>query len=286
MKKQSYLGENIEYLRQRAGIKNRADFGKIFGLTGKDIKSFEIDRAVPSEEELKEISAFFNVDVYILIHERVANYVSSESATDLTNNHIDKISDLFPLAKSFEALNNPHFKKGYECEKQLLKSKLLDSEYTIPSIMEEYSAAFDDGIPEAAINNLPLLIIIGSASVTPDKESIVEKIKGNNGYLKADIINHLRGDLIRGHAVKAIDHEDFGRDSFCEEFQAIINVSMSIPEYRDLANYYLALLYLFGLDDTGLPDATSYSFGQSLMLAYKDTGNPYAENMIKLFFDK
>lgn len=154
---------------------------------------------------------------------------------------------MFPFVSSKAALKEKYFAKGYaySCLVFGMENKEAQASMNryLEQALEEYQKSYEEaGSPEAIANLLWVMCV--SYACTAEGEA----------------------------AVISTEHTE----SCYETGMLLIGILREVEEYRALAEYYLALLYVIGMGSNGAGVDFNKKVGVEMMKALVLLGNPYA----------
>ncbi len=276
------MNNNIRTLRIAYG-ESQAELGRFLGFDRKTISSYENGRTVPDPETVNRIAAHFGVTV----DELMKSELSEEGPIRLEFSNFNWFYKLIPRVASKEAMNNPKFRETLQMHNRALVSDefqkiFLLLQKCIPAyreLLEEEGCRVD-----AAVNLLSIVILIGLMECTAcnyeengalagmlEKDPEFRSILGPGGW------KQLEG----GVKMFRYLHEE---DSLMEMLDWLMILKKS-DKYRDMADYYLAMMYLCNYLLEGNDRWMNYKIGYEMLIAFMLTENRYADDFLE-FWDK
>ena len=280
------LKTNIRSLRLAYG-ETQESLGASISVEKNSISNYENGIREPDKDTLKEIANHFVVTVDDLLNKDFS-YLGKINLDSqwLTK----KIYELLPILSSENALRNTSFKKAIKAHR---------------SFYEKVKKNREDGIE---------LLVYGMVFYTEAMDDPNAKIESAANYLSLlfFIIMYLKGTIIAFHQIAAIkqirksDRKvdkilDDLNDSFYEETKNVLTQMYQSEDYckrtellfllkregglSDLADYYLALQYCWGILDNEMGMALNQKIGYEMMSSFSLAGNYYAKRFLQLFYD-
>ena len=272
---ENILGKNIEYLRKNYG-ETLDELGYVIGFERNTVKGYENGSRTPKPETISKIARYYNTTVdeimNVKLYESPAlNPQKRIYYTEISNEFLS----ILPLVESTTACENEFFLEGMKLLKKMLKN-LNAGECVKGSVIDEvmdcYSKAADEVVIEAVANSLWCIYFLWNQQYS-DFNSI-------KAYNKRLISNQVDMKEMMYEQRKINKKSAKKRAEFINDLDEVINDGIKIlkenEEWAALGDYYLALRYVVGMVDTGLPDAMNTKIGAQMMLAFAGVGNQYA----------
>jgi len=281
------LGANIRSLRIAYG-ETQEQLGEAIFVEKNTVSYYETGKREPNKETLTAIAKHYMVSVEELLN---------EDLTDLKKITVDKdafwknIEIVLPLVSSKKALENPDFRKAYDAHKVLydeLHKVSLDGIDRIDICIDGYMKAVevDEIEAEAAANFIALwyllLVMMKTAPlVIRNKPAALRQValkdKSARQVLE-DEDSSFEADA--KELLKEIDDDEM------EEMLSEMLIAIKHSEdWSELADYYLALRYVWNLVDNGLDWGFNQRIGAEMMSAFITVNNIYAARFLKYSFD-
>ena len=276
------LGTNIRALRKAYG-ETQEELGVALNVEKNTVSYYENGKRDINKDMLAEIAKHFMVSVEELLY---CDFSGIGKITIDINAFRKNIEIILPIALSDEALENEHFKKAYKSHKALYDEIRKDSTDSIDHIdvcFEEYLEACEDEKirPEATANILAVWYMLMSVKTTP----LVIK------YRPAPL---LQAAAKNPKTKQFIDNPD---PDFEKDAQEVV-ASLGDPEmmelidemkktvkrsykWSDLADYYLALQYIWNIVDNEMGLEFNLRVGVEMLNVFASVGNVYAARFLK-----
>ena len=197
---------------------------------------------------------------------------------------------LLKIVSTDQAMENKHFREAhqYHCKifDQLIEGKGYWDYYTINKYQELYKLAAEDGVLEAIVNLLwyPMCKSIYTSMLTylgiEDSSKYDDDTPAITMY-KDTMMPSLQNPEDPELEEKKSNILDASRP---EIYTLLRRLKQSnVAEYRDLADYYTALMYRFNFRTDALSPEESYAIGTELLTMGRIMENPYADDYLKMF---
>ena len=273
------LRDNIRILRQAYG-ETQEQLGKALGNMKKNtVSSYENGTRRICEEVLSKIANHYMVPVDLLLHADLSDL--KRISFDPTA-FVDNLDKCFPIVQTDEAMQNEHFRKAYRLHQRMYekaKGEYSNSFRDSGACLDEYDLATQDVSSEieSTANSLALLYIgmafMKSTELWKSSAIPVSKLFSNDPGMKIGINAELEKNA-----------DDL---SECQEMlydKALLDMVNEMrlklkrsSQWADLADYYLALQYVYSIVHNSLPDATNRTIGTEMIQSLISAGNPYAK---------
>jgi len=272
--KDNQLGRNIKRLRE-IHAETLDELGAVIHCAKSTVKGYENGSRKPDLQTLRAIGTHYNKTVDELMNTDLTDLGDITLDLNSLSGMIRLINVIVPLYSSDKAMENDNFRKGYELAQRLLdgfsKAEVMQGNIIVRIFESFITAAEESESLESVANLMWSIFIWWSQMYDPDQMlSLQNKM--------------LSKKLTFKDYMKLRDTEDAKtkekRESFIKDFDEIINVTLralkSKQEWSDLADYYLALCYVFGLVDTELTYEMNSAVGVQMMLSFMTLGNDLA----------
>ncbi len=281
----SYLPQNIKSLRTAYG-ESQMDLAFAIGLDAPSaISNYENGTRSPKSEVRKKIAEHFRITEEQLMHVDLSGMrqISFEILND-----IHKIQELtfaaFPVVCSEEALKNKVFANGYNAHMRIKKCMLAgqepdDKDYDI--CLNSYDSALeDDAIPEAAGNMLWWLLqleyIVLNQQISEGAQHLMENKISGAEFLRQCYLKNFDFENEDGtDDVSDKETMDFYND--IEEIVQDVLKKLQSSRLSDLAYYYTAIRYAYGIVKNELSQEMNQTIGNEMLWAICELGNKYAK---------
>lgn len=274
------LGKNIKHLRIING-ETQEFLGNIVGFTRSTINDYESGRRMPTPEILNTIAAHYGKTVDEIMYADLTTLENLEFQKQTLTDTFFLVKRIIPYFSSEKALNNKNFKRAYTLTEKLFSS-LQQGEIVrgtmISDIFQLYLQAFEESEEVEVCANLLWSIFYWWTQIFNTEEMINFHYK-----MKSEDIDLMKLSKI----YKTATNENFEKqqnfiDEFDELITALIKVLKSEPEWANLADYYLALRYLFSIVNTDYSKQMNVAIGIQMMLSFKNMDNPYAIDYFRI----
>ena len=286
----SRLGWNIKCLRE-ANNETLDDLVAAIGINSSGtLSGYESGTKKPSRDTLVNIAKHFFVTEDELVFGEFS-YLSSLRMTDFPiadgKAVVSLIETLLPCITSECAMECWFFRIGYMLHRELLRQL----SYGVPlnhellqRCLQCYDIANHKGIVEAAANRLWWLVFEGIM------------IRGITPYL-VNNITHLKleqldlGEYIKEHYLWKVNDKDDEDAQIIEEartdyirevapeYARLLKILKHSQDYSDLADYYTALRYLYGIVDNNLTYELNSVVGKQMLTSLEVFGNQYVDRL-------
>lgn len=287
----NYLPQNIKSLRMAYG-ESQMDLAFAIGLDSPSaISNYEKGIRNPKPEVRKKLAEHFRVTEEQLMHVDLSG-IRNTSFNFLSDIH--KAQELtfaaFPVVCSETAMKNASFAAGYNAHMRIKECMLSgqepdDKDYDI--CFDSYDSVFEkDAVPEAAGNMLWWLLqleyIALNQQISQGAQHMMEnKISGaeflQQYYLKNfDFESEDDGDEVS---------EDTESLEFYKDIEEIVQdllKKVKSSQLSDLAYYYTAVRYAYGLVRNEYSQETNQAMGREMLWAMSELGNKYAKKFLQI----
>lgn len=273
------VGNNIRSLRIAYG-ESQEELGRSINVTKNSISNYENGR-IPNQDVLTAISHHFMVSINDLLNCDLSNIGKIKIKEGWTWEKIDKI---LPIIQSDIALKNNHFQKAYRLHTHLytrLSSFTFDESDGFESIITEYFAALSDEQikPEVSANIISILYILLLMSKT-----MLNMVNTRPAALK----QLMKESKSLKNKIEGIEYEDMNfenltkKDADQEMIMDLLTYVKKSKEWSELADYYLALFYIWNFVDNEFDWVTNQRIGAEMIYAFALLENPYAMTFAEL----
>jgi len=277
------LGKNIQILREMSG-ETLDELGEVIHFARSTVKGYENGSRKPDPQTLNSIAKHYGKTVDELLYTDLTELSGRKIQVGSIKNILDLFQEILPLYSSEDTMKNPKFKKGYKFCHQIMNG-FSDGEVLRGTIITDAFQALIEAFeelecPEAAAN-LMWTIFVWWTQMFDVKQmmSLQSKYLSN----KFDIKDYMKIKEKESDALKK-------RRGFISDFDEIITEILkelkSDSKWSDLADYYIALKYIFVMVDSDLSPEMNSAVGMQMMLTFAKIGNPHALNFIKTSLSK
>lgn len=284
------LGTNIKSLRNAYG-ETQEELGTAIFVEKNTISSYETGTREPKKDTLSAIARHFMVSVEELLYSDLSDIgkIKIDNFALWKNMNI-----VLPLVVSKAAMKNDHFVKAYSLHKNFyerMKQISLEDvdridagiDHGIDVCFEEYMEAYEDEtIEEAAANLIALwylflMMIKNTSTIMKEKPAALMQVVARDQKAKK-IIENPNPTLEKDtqEALKDLDDPEF--DEMMSELKITLKKS---ARWSDLADYYLALQYVWNLVDNDLTADYNRRVGFEMLKTLISVENMYAARYLK-----
>lgn len=288
MNNDSMIGGNIRSLREFYG-ETQQQLADALNVEHSAISNYENNIRTPDPAKLNAIAKHFSVSVEQLIHSDLSKIGKSNYDEMIYWKNIEKT---FPIVASKAAYKNESFKKALIYHKALYRG-IHHLEWDALHLINQFVGVYIDYIEkcldyyieaykneesklEAAVNYIAIIFLVDSTIIAS------QNVKSNRPAILKLVTSKSRRieQFFNIHNSESKDDSDI--TSFLDE-QDIFNTIKTMltelkhsKEYSDIADYYLALQYLNGLIDNGMPLELKTVVGNEMINSLIFVGNTYA----------
>lgn len=285
----SYLPQNIKSLRTAYG-ESQMDLAFAIGLDAPAaISNYESGTRSPKPEVRKKIAEHFRITEEQLMHVDLSGIrqISFEVLSD-----IHKVQELtfaaFPVVCSEEALKNKAFANGYNSHMRIKKCMLAgqepdDKDYDI--CLDSYDSAFEEeAIPEAVANMLWWLLqleyIVLNQQISEGAQRLMENKISGAEFLRQCYLKNFDFEN-EDDTVEVSDKETMDFYNDIEEIVQDLLKKLYSSRLSDLAYYYTAIRYAYGIVKNELSQEMNQAIGNEMLWAISEIGNKYAKTYLQ-----
>lgn len=265
--------KNMKFMRELYGVTQK-ELAEVLNVTQHGISQYETGKRSLCYEQVQILANYFRIPIEQFVKEDLSEVMVLNPSLNL-NYILDLFETMFPIFCSEKALEDKHFKKGYDIllstidaskNNRYIYSKQLD--ICIESFVESYNT---NQTMEAIANALGFMLLIYAPAFDKEKTAIATEIYKENVISKKVIKKHiLRNEMVN----------DPTKDQFIEENSEFILDGIRIlkksPKWAALGDYYLALRYIIGVVDNEYNDDMNALIGEELMSTLVELKNKYA----------
>ena len=278
MDRRIQLGQNIRALRNAYG-ETQEELGAELAVEKNTVSYYENGKREPNKDMISKIAKHYSVSVEELVNSDLTEV--GEITVDL-NAFWKNIEIFFPLVESDQAMSNENFKKAYEAHMQIydgLHALSMDGMDSLGNCFAGYREAYKDKVSalEAAANFIAITFFLTmmwkrTPEVLNNRPAALLQAASRDNKVK-EVINNVSPDFEQG-AKELLDcFEDPEMMELLDEMKTKLKHS---HKYSDIADYYLALQYIYGLVNNGLDYQYNQRIGVEMMSTFLSVGNPYA----------
>lgn len=237
---------------------------------------------------LTKIAKHFMVSVEELIYCDLSDIGSITVDSNVFWKNIDTI---LPIVLSEEALGNEHFKNAYKLHRSLydeLRKANVDSIEHIDVCLDEYLEAYEDEKikSEAAVNffalwNLMFVMVKTVPLIMKNRPAALLQVAAKDPKARW-IIDYFNFDFDKAAQEATAALGDPEMRGLLNEMKKTIKRSY---KWADLADYYLALQYIWNIVDNEMGWGFNCRVGVEMLNAFVSVGNVYVERFLKYSLD-
>jgi len=281
------LGANIRSLRMAYG-ETQEQLGEAIFVEKNTVSYYENGKREPNKETLIAIAEHYSASVGELLYSDLTGI----GKITVDPNAFWKNIDIFlPIISSEKALSNENFKKALDAHKEIfnqLHKASMEGIDKLDICVEGYQAAMEDDEikAEAAANIIALWFLIMVFI-----KAVPELLKNKPAYLRQvaardketrKVIENVDPSF-EAEAKELLDEID--NEEIKNEISEMLTVVKRSKEWSDLADYYLALQYLWNLVDNDLGWGFNQRIGIEMMDAFNSVNNRYVARFLKYNYD-
>ena len=291
MDKDMRLADNIRCLREAYG-ETQTDVAFAIGVEKNTISNYECGVRSPKPSTLAKIASHFLVSVEELMKSDFSECAKADPNPKIVS---QSYRFMFPIVSSDEALKDLAFQKGLHAHKALyecLSTENPDEDQVgdlMDKAMEQYVEAFEGPAEKEAIANWMGMWCLFhlSAFVVPEvvdaEAAPIELLRKKDHKLDQGIYDYL---------AEREDDPDWDKDlaelkeattdpEMQEMLTEMLKVLRESEEYRDTADFYLAMQYFCGVVQNGLSLELNRRVGFEMVHAFARMGNRMARRLLR-----
>ena len=278
------LSKNIKTLRNAYG-ETQLELAFAIGLDPPSaISQYENGTRIPQTRERRKIAEHFRITEDELAHGDYSHYTLKLLAADARETAAEFLDGLLPIIRTEKAMQDPLFKKGYEAHMrayEAVKAGRPVDEGDVDICADAYAdALYDNHVCEAAANLLWWLVLEGI------EVNYAEAAEGAKQLLqkKMSAAEFLKNRFLRSCDGEPDEQQRKVRAEFLEESREIytdlLKELKACPHLSELADYYSAIMYTYGLINNGLTLEMNQTVGYEMLRAAARLGNRYAKRAL------
>lgn len=285
------LGANIRSLRMAYG-ESQEKLGEAIYVEKNTVSNYESGKREPGRDTLTAIARHYMVSVEELLNSDYTHIGKIAFDNDVLLGSIDII---FPIVSSEKAMQNESFKRAFEVHKafydQLGQHETndvgIDEDVRFYGYMTDVcingymTAAENNGIKaEAAVNLVAMwYLLMIFLKKTP------AALKNQPAALRLIAAKEVIEDIASFEVgIKAVLRK-IDNDEMKEKITEMLTVIKRSKDWSDLADYYLALQYVFDLADNNLDRGFNQRIGAEMMGVFASVKNIYAARYLRFCID-
>ena len=282
----SRLGSNIRALRKAYG-ETQEGLGVVLNVEKNTVSHYENGNREPNKEMLAEIAKHYMVTVEELMF---CDLSGLEKITVDNTAFWKNVDIVLPIVSTEAAMMNDHFLRAYKYHKSFyeeLHNNSLNSIVNIDKCFDEYLEAYEDDTVKAetaanflGIWNLMLMMIKNPPWVMKNRPAALMQIASRDPKVR-EIINNPDPNFEKD-AQEVVE----GLNAEMEEMLDNMKTTLKRAQrWSDLADYYIALQYMWNIVDNDLGWAFNHRVGEEMLNAFVSVGNIYAARFLKYSMD-
>lgn len=278
----SELGENIKNLRTAWGLTQK-ELGDAIHVSDTAIANYERGDRIPKIEVLQDIASYLCVSVDQLVHGDFtdANFDFSPMTSHTLSTFFDRV---LPIICSDAALNDPHF---VEAHKHTVRFAESMKSFNTPILASNLSTAFNEyktslktyHTTESAANILWIIFV--QYCLIPDSHinKVAQAVSNGIGKKQGFVKNYI---LVNSNSVdqQAAERKRKYAKRYHHTLLKMIGILKASPQYQNLGDYYVALMYIYGLVDNQETFDINQTIGMKLMGVWAELNNDYANEYL------
>ena len=280
------LGANIRSLRKAYG-ETQERLGAALNVEKNTISYYENGNREPNKDMLAALAKHFMVSVEELMY----CDLSGIGIITVDNNAFwENIDIVLPIVLSEEAIENLYFKRAYRLHRIFydeLRKINMDGIEHIDVCLDEYLEAYEDEKikPEAAANllaiwNLMLMMSKTVPLVMKNRPAALMQLATKDQRVR-QMIDNLDSNFEKDAQKITITLNNPEMTEFMDGLKTTIKHS----KYSDLADYYIALQYIWNIVDNETGWDFNRRVGVEMLNSFVSVGNIYAARFLKYSMD-
>lgn len=280
------LGLNIRSLRKAYG-ETQEELGVALNVEKNTVSYYENGKREPNKDMIAEIAKHYTVSV----EELMFCDLSDIGTITIDNNAFWKnIDNIIPIVLPEESLENQSFQRAYKCHKKFYDSlrKLdMDSIDHIDVCLNGYLEAYEDKSikPEAAANFIAiwnlLLMMMTTPLVLKSRPAALIQVAARDSKAR-QLIDNPNDDFEKDAQEAMTDLNDSEMVELLDDMMTTLKRSY---KWSDLADYYLAMKYVWNIVDNDLGGGFNRRVGAEMLNSFVSVGNVYAARYLKYNMD-
>ena len=289
-KEKSQLAKNIKAWRTCWG-ETQLDLAISIGLeSASAITNYEKGDRVPDAATITKIARHYRVTEGDLVN-RDFSFLQPIKGQMKFDDH--SILSLFPTFSSEKALSNPSFKKAFDWMNGFWTKGLLDLN-ELDACIQLYKQARDEGIVEAAANQLSLIMCLGFCLSFSTEQMWEEYDYAKRKAQPPNIRDFLRkSGYLPSFLEEGWDETDeivqerekYNKLYYGEVVLSLVHLKFN-KKFCMLSDYYLAMQYLSNMILNDESAEANWKIGIELLSTFRNMANPYAKALIEFNTEK
>ncbi len=280
------VGINIATLRNIHG-ETQEELALSIGVSKAAICNYETGKRIPNRDELHAIAKHYNLTVSRLMRGDFSKvHIEKDIMVTDPNNMAIILERILPIISSEISMENKHFKKAFDLHCKVAEDLCYSSESPDAAMIEQYTTlyqkAIEEGVYDACVNSLwwPMYILIGMSHLSTSPFDL------NESFFKATADDIYHKLYMRNYDDEIDKAWEKGKKELFEEMRPDIMSNLVYlknvgdPDLHEIADYYIALGYLFNVFKTDLSVEESRMVGQELLCMCIRMNNEYAKTFL------
>ena len=278
--------KNIKFLRAK-NDETQEVLKDILNVPQSTISSYETGACPIPRERLEILAYHYRVSVYDLMYTDLSKY---EGILDVPSKEIlfKCLNLLFPFIKSNDAMDNEFFRKGYESvnemKQQAMCGKKIDFDKLVDCLVSFRVAWEQSNLCVAIVNYISIIYFICSCFAFESNDKLLEFILKEEAMTPLDkqqyyLRNAPNWVLMEKRKQDRIEFVNDNKQTVME----YIRILKEKQEYRDLADYLIAIKYIVGFTDNQFDMSINQNFAEELIQILCFMENQYALNLLNAF---
>ena len=286
------IAANIKGLRN-AMRESQMDLAASLGLSGPStISMYESGKRIPDLETLSKIAGHFRIAVDELVNNDYSEASVLRERHVSIEEYTDALKKILPIAYSDEAMEKDTvFARTYKAHLNLIDAIKMQDEAGIVKYLEACDKGYEKSIKErktieSVANRLWIEFFYGMISQHTALFEYNPDVAKRDNTLRENMIVFFLKHFDDEEATERIEESKKERKRYFKGMNRIILQSIKIlkcsKKWAPLADYYLALYYLYDMAGNGLNETMNVSIGRELMNGLRKLENPYVEEFENL----
>lgn len=278
------IGNNIRSLRLAYG-ESQEELGRILHVTKSAVSNYERGVRPQPHETIIAIAEHFG----LTYEEFINSDFSTIGKINFDSTYIENnILTIFPIVSTENAIKNEIFRKAYESHKKGIylagridpkgPQMILDGFRLYIEAVEDERSKFEASANIIGLYYLFLVFYQAPSVLENNTWAIFSQLLSTRPKLKT-YINEDNSSYKKNAEEIVIELQSSEWVEFISK--CIKNIKRS-NKWSDLADYYLALPYIFFLVDNGLSRIFNLKIGMEMLRIFSNIGNEYATKYLSL----
>ncbi len=282
-----YFAQNVKKIMEQRGI-TQDELAQELYMNVNHLNEKLNNKRSFSENDMTKIANILGMSISFLKSGNIDFNMKLEKIIDNEQIGNGILPVYFPYVENDDALKNDFFLKAYKIHKKISEFDIPNNDDSFEKLAYEcyqlYKKSYDEGIIEGLINMLSVSsmykYIINTVNINSDIS--------DDDFDKLSEFSNLSSRKQKDIISKLTVYSDFDKQKKAKNYIAgttdeVFELFKKLREhaaYKDLLDYYLAILSLFNLIDISFNESDNATFGSTYMLVLDCLGNEYAANYI------